>query len=260
MFPISDDNSDRRITPVVNYVLIGLCVLIFLVFQGMGKNEAGTLGWAAVPAEIVTAHDIVTPESVAAAKGAPTEDWLGRPLEAPSHAGDPRFSLGVYLTLITCMFLHGGWAHLGGNMLYLWIFGDNLEDALGHVRYLLFYLVTGIAATMAHIVGTLIMGQDPLVPLVGASGAISGVLGGYMLLYPFRGVQMFVLRTVITVPAWMSIGLWFAMQLISTFASAGGQGSGVAYLAHVGGFVAGLALVKVFQFGRPKAPEWALHH
>ena len=265
MFPIADDNSDRRLTPVVNYALLALNVLVFVLFQQMGQNEVGTLAWSAVPAEIMNAQDIVTPQSVERAR----QDQGDAVDERVAHGQETDFtikgplpiSLAVYWTLITCMFLHGGWAHLGGNMLYLWIFGDNLEDALGHFRYLLFYLLTGVIATLTHVFGTAILHANPLVPLLGASGAISGVLGGYILLYPHRQVQMFIFRTVAAVPAWVAIGLWFGLQLFSTFAEHGGSGSaGVAYLAHIGGFIAGPALVKLFQAGQETLPGSALPH
>jgi membrane associated rhomboid family serine protease len=142
------------------------------------------------------------------------------------------------------MFMHGGWAHIAGNMLYLWIFGDNIENALGHVRYLFFYLLCGFAAA----IGQIIMGPDSVIPMLGASGAISGVLGGYILLYPRRPVRAILFYVFTTVPAFVAIGVWIIYQVILGFLSP--PGSGVAYAAHIGGFVAGLALIKVFAIGR----------
>jgi len=163
----------------------------------------------------------------------------------------------VYLTLLTSMFMHAGLAHLFGNMLFLWVFGDNIENSMGHVRYLVFYLVCGVLASLAHIATVVALGQDPLLPSLGASGAISGVLGGYLLLFPKRAVRVLMLRTVVTVPAIVAIGMWFVFQIISGIGMLGGSAAGVAYGAHIGGFVAGFALVKLFMLGLPPAePRW----
>jgi membrane associated rhomboid family serine protease len=169
----------------------------------------------------------------------------------------------VYLTLLTSMFMHGGWAHILGNMLFLWIFGDNIEDRLGHLRYLIFYLLCGVIASLAHVFSTVMFsngGSGLLVPSLGASGAISGVLGGYILLYPRNRVRVIILRIFTTVPAYVALGLWFAFQLVSGIGmlGPGSQEGGVAYAAHIGGFVAGLALVKVFAIGRgaDAPPVW----
>jgi len=162
--------------------------------------------------------------------------------------------VSVYLTLFTSMFMHGGIAHIAGNMLFLWIFGDNIEDRLGHVKYLFFYLVCGLIASLAHVFATAAFATDQsslLVPSLGASGAISGVLGGYILLYPKRRVTVILIRILTQVPAYVAIGLWFLFQLISGLGMLGGgsQAGGVAYAAHVGGFVAGLVLIKIFDLG-----------
>ena len=158
--------------------------------------------------------------------------------------------------------MHGGIAHLLGNMLFLWIFGDNVEDRMGHARYLIFYLVCGVLASLAHVFTTAIFATSVsslLIPSLGASGAISGVLGGYILLYPTRRVTVILFRFLTDVPAWVAIGIWFAFQLISGLGMFGGgsQQGGVAYAAHIGGFVAGLALVKVFTIGRRRTPASA---
>jgi len=160
----------------------------------------------------------------------------------------------VYVTLFTSMFMHGGIAHIAGNMLFLWIFGDNIEDRLGHVRYLIFYLLCGVIASLAHVfVTAAFAGEqlDMLVPSLGASGAISGVLGGYILLHPSRRVTVILFRFLTDVPAWVAIGIWFAFQLISGIGilGEGSQKGGVAYAAHVGGFLAGLVLIKFFDRG-----------
>jgi membrane associated rhomboid family serine protease len=161
----------------------------------------------------------------------------------------------VYLTLITSMFMHGGIAHIFGNMLFLWIFGDNIEDRLGHARYLIFYLVCGVLAGLSHVLVTAATASDSaslLVPSLGASGAISGVLGGYLLLFPTNRVIVILSWFVTPVPAFVAIGLWFVFQLISGLGvlGSGSKAGGVAYAAHVGGFVAGLLLIKVFEIGR----------
>jgi membrane associated rhomboid family serine protease len=155
------------------------------------------------------------------------------------------------------MFMHGGIAHIAGNMLFLWIFGDNIEDRMGHLRYLVFYLLCGVIASLAHVFITAAFAANPsslMVPSLGASGAISGVLGGYILLFPKRRVTVILLRFLTDVPAYVAIGIWFAFQLISGLGMLGGgsQQGGVAYAAHVGGFVAGLVLIKFFTIGRSR--------
>src|ERR687884_440812 len=206
MFPIGDDNSDRTVTPVVNYVLIAANVLVFVLFQGLGSNDRFTYAWSAVPQEIVTGRDVVTPPRA-------VEDPVsGDRFEVPGLQPTPG---SVYLTLLTSMFMHGSIAHIFGNMLFLWIFGDNLEDRIGHVRYLIFYLVCGVLASLAHVFSTVLFGQNPLVPSLGASGAISGVLGAYILLFPNRQVRAIVFRFLTTIPAWAAIGIWFVFQLVS---------------------------------------------
>ena len=145
------------------------------------------------------------------------------------------------------MFMHGGIAHIAGNMLYLWIFGDNLENVMGHVRYLFFYLLCGVLAGLSHVICSSFLNQSTLVPSLGASGAISGVLGGYILLFPRRRVSVWFLFSIIGLPAFIVVGLWFVFQLINGMGMLGGEeAGGVAYAAHIGGFVAGLLLVKLF--------------
>ncbi|MGQ0603851.1 MAG: rhomboid family intramembrane serine protease [Anaerolineales bacterium] len=240
MFPIGDDNSDRRITPFINLALIALNVLVFVVFQGLGENARFTYAFSTVPQEIVTGQDVVTRDQ--------TVNYGGQLYTVPGLQPTP---ISVYITLLTSMFMHGGLAHIGGNMLFLWIFGDNIEDYLGHVRYTIFYLTTGLLASLAHVASTFLLGQDPLVPSLGASGAISGVMGGYLLLFPQRRVTVFLLRFLTQVPAIVAVGLWFVFQLISGLGLLGGGDDGVAYAAHIGGFIAGLVLVKFFALGLP---------
>jgi Uncharacterized membrane protein (homolog of Drosophila rhomboid) len=243
LFPIGDDNSDRSVIPIVNYILIAANVLVFIFFQGMGANDKFTYAFSTVPREIVTGQDQVTPPRTV------KDPISGDEFQEPGLQPTP---FTVYITLLTSMFMHGGWAHLLGNMLFLWIFGDNLENVMGRGRYLIFYLVCGIIASLAHVFTTVAFGNNPLVPSLGASGAISGVLGGYILLFPKRRVRVIMFNMLTQVPALVAIGLWFAFQLISGIGvlGSGSQAGGVAYAAHIGGFIAGLVLVKLFVAGR----------
>jgi membrane associated rhomboid family serine protease len=246
IFPISDDNSDRTTTPIVNYILIAINILVFVFLQQLGANDKFTYAFSTVPQEIVSGRDITTSDRVV------QEPVSGQEVLIPGLQPTP---LSVYLTLITSMFMHGGIAHIFGNMLFLYIFGDNLEHTLGHARYAIFYLVCGIIASLAHVISTAMFATDPsslLIPSLGASGAISGVLGGYILLHPRRRVTVILFRFLTDVPAYVAIGIWFAFQLISGLGLLGGgsQQGGVAYAAHIGGFIAGLVLVKFFTIGR----------
>ena len=246
VFPLYDDNTDRQTTPFVNYALIALNLFVFVVLQGIGSNEEFTYSFSTVPLEITTGEDIVTPNRVV------QHPVTGQDVLIPGLGATP---LSVYLTLFTSMFMHGGIAHLGGNMLFLWIFGDNIEDRLGHVRYLVFYLVCGLLASLAHVFTTALFATDRaemMIPSLGASGAISGVLGGYLLLHHSRRVTVILFRFLTDVPAWVAIGIWFAFQLISGIGmlGPGSKQGGVAYAAHIGGFIAGLVLIKFFDIGR----------
>jgi membrane associated rhomboid family serine protease len=236
MFPIGDDNTDRTITPVVNYTFIGLNILVFLLLQQIGSNEAFTYAFSLVPREITTGVDLAGVQVV--------RDSLGNTGQI-QHFNTP---LPVYFNFLSSMFMHGDIMHIFGNMLFLWIFGDNIENRIGHIRYAIFYLLCGFAAAAAQIV----MGPDSIIPMLGASGAISGVLGGYMLLFPHKRVRAFIFRFLTEVPAYAAVGIWIAYQLILGYLSPSG-GGGVAYAAHIGGFVAGLALIKLFDIGRAPA-------
>jgi membrane associated rhomboid family serine protease len=210
MFPIGDDNTSRRTFPLVTYALIALNILFFLV--ELSGGDPFIEKWAFVP---------------------------GRFLGNPS---------GDFLTLFTSMFMHAGLVHLGGNMLYLWIFGDNVEDRFGHIKFIIFYLLCGLAATFAQ----LAFGPGSNVPNLGASGAIAGVLGAYILLFPQGRVRVLQGQRVIQVPALLVIGLWIVLQLFSGIGSlaSSAQTGGVAYMAHIGGFVAGFVLTYLFRGGR----------
>jgi len=218
MLPIGDDEGTAPGARIVTIALIALNVLAFLLELGQGSEgalQSFITAWGVVPREYSVGHDI-----------------------------PPTIPVPYWSTLITSMFLHGGWMHLGGNMLYLWIFGDNLERVMGAARYAAFYLVCGIAAGLAHI----LFAGGSAVPSVGASGAISGVLGGYLLLFPQNRVKVLTRGGVASVPAIVVLGMWIVIQLVSQLGSIANtsQGGGVAYMAHIGGFVAGMALVKLF--------------
>src|SRR5947207_12204759 len=250
LFPIGDEPSrERSSPPVVNYLLILINVLVFVFLQGFGSNEKFTYAFSTVPAEIVTGRDIVTRNRIL------VQPFTGQQLEMPGLQPTP---IPVYLTLITSMFMHGGIAHIFGNMLFLFIFGDNIEDRVGHFRYLIFYLVCGVLAGLSHVFATAALaGGDQaslLVPSLGASGAISGVLGAYILLFPTNRVVVLLGWIAMPMPAFIAIGLWFVFQLISGLGvlGSGSQQGGVAYAAHIGGFIAGLILINIFQIGRPR--------
>ncbi len=242
LFPIGDDNRDRRITPVINYLFVALNILVFVYFQGCGRNEKFTYAYSAVPAEIVSGEDIVTDDRT-------FEDPLtGDRFSIPGLQPTP---IPVYLTLLTSIFMHGGIAHIFGNMIFLLIFGDNIENRIGHFRYFIFYLLCGLIASLAHVYTTITFNENTIVPTLGASGAISGVLGGYILLFPKRRVRVIMFYFLTEVPAIVALGLWFAFQLFSGIGAlgAGTQEGGVAYAAHIGGFIAGLILIKFFDIG-----------
>ncbi len=237
LMPIGDDNSAIRIKPYVNYALIIANILVWVLFQGMSGESAFTYAYSTVPAEILTGNDIVTQAKIV------TDDYTGQQWQVP---GLGVTNIPVYLTLITSMFMHGSWGHLLGNMLYLFIFGDNLENRLGRGKYLAFYFLTGIIASLSHVFSTYFFQQSTITPSLGASGAISGVLGGYMLLFPKLKVKTLFLYQILIVPAYVSLGIWIGFQILSGLGILGGGGGGVAYAAHIGGFIAGLMLIKFF--------------
>ena len=237
--PLGDDNRDRHITPYVNYIFIILNIFAFVAWQDLGSNIPVTFGYSTVPAEILSGHDIVTSAKII------HDPITGEALQMPGLQPTP---IPVYLTLITSMFMHGGIAHIAGNMLFLWIYGDNLENVMGHRRFFIFYLLCGVLAGLSHVLSASYLNQSTLIPSLGASGAISGVLGGYILLFPKRSVRVWVLLGIISLPAFLVVGLWFVFLLINGMGMLGGNeaAGGIAYAAHIGGFIAGLLLVKFF--------------
>ncbi|MEQ1604423.1 MAG: rhomboid family intramembrane serine protease [Pyrinomonadaceae bacterium] len=236
MFPIGDDHSDRRIQPIVNYSFIGINILVFLLLQQLGGNDAFTYAFSLVPKEITTGIDLTGVQII--------RDSVGNTAQIPQYATP----LPVYFNFLSSMFMHGDIMHIFGNMLFLFVFGDNLENLLGHIRYAIFYIICGVAAAVAQIM----MNSDSIIPMLGASGAISGVLGGYLLLFPNRQVKALIFNFMTTVPAYVALGIWIVYQIVLGYLSPS-AGGGVAYAAHIGGFVAGFALIKVFAIGRSAA-------
>ncbi|MDO6430034.1 rhomboid family intramembrane serine protease [Flavitalea sp. BT771] len=241
VLPIGDDNRDRKTTPVVNYLLIALNIFAFIYWQKWGHAEGVTFSYAAVPGEILTGHDIVTDAKTL------VDPYTGQRFALPGLGITP---IPVFLTLFTSMFMHGGLSHLAGNMLFLFLFGDNVEDAMGHVKYLIFYLLCGVLAGLSHVFSTLFLGQNLLIPSLGASGAISAVMAAYMRLFPGKKVYLWIFLFIVSVPAFVAVGLWFALQVINGLGMLGGEEVGeVAYAAHIGGFIFGLLLTGRFAKG-----------
>jgi len=238
LFPISDD--DRRLTGTA-YVTLAFALVnlvVFFVVQQAGANADFIYGWSVIPAEITSGVDLVAPQTVEA---------RGRTVEVPGAPGPQP----IYLTVLTAMFMHGGYAHLFGNLLYLWIFGDNVEERVGSVAFLGFYILCGVAATFAQIA----LNPDGILPNLGASGAISGVLGAYIVFFPRNQVHALFFYVVISVPAFIAIGTWILFQffngvgaVVATETALGG----VAYGAHVGGFVAGVLMAGLWRLVAPK--------
>ena len=243
VFPLGDDNADRTSFPVVNVALIVANLLVFGLLQKMGRDEQFTLAYATVPAEIISGSDLITADKIVRVDTAAGPQQVQMP-------GLKKTPLPVYLTLLTAMFMHGGIAHLLGNIWFLWIFGDNIEHDMGKLRYLAFYLLTGLLASLTHVFLNS-SGPSAEIPSLGASGAISGVLGAYLLLHPHRRVMILLLRFVTEVPGYIAVGVWFLFQIVSGLGMLGGQG-GVAYGAHIGGFIAGAVLAKPFMVGRSR--------
>lgn len=215
MFPLGDDDSQRRTLPLVTYALVAANVLVFLLELQAGDSFIKS--WAFVPARFS---------------------------ESPATA---------WPTIFSAMFLHAGWMHLLGNMLFLWIFGDNVEDRFGHAPFLIFYLLTGVAATLAQYA----LSPHSAVPNVGASGAIAGVLGAYILMFPQARVNVLVARQIVAMPAVVVLGLWIGLQLVSGVGSiastdTSANAGGVAYMAHIGGFAAGFLMALLFR--KPMEP------
>lgn len=239
MLPLRD-NVPSRTTPVVNYLMIGICSVVFFLQVSQQSGEPSLIEqYGMIPARVsgpdpdaktVYLQPIDTPDGI-------------RLVRAPGDQPFPPAAVPGWATLLTCIFLHGGWMHFFGNMWFLWIFGDNVEDRYGHGGYLTFYLLCGAAASAAHYA----VGPNSMIPTIGASGAIAGVMGAYLFLYPkarvLALVPLVVIFQVLSVPAPLFLGFWFLMQFYQgAAASASGAAGGVAWWAHVGGFVVGLVM------------------
>lgn len=225
LIPIGDDDRNLPGPALVTIGLILLNVIVFFLFQAGGTNFDFTYGWSVIPFEITNGVDLTNAVQL-------TVD--GQSVQIPQSVGPTP----IYLTVFSAMFMHGGYAHLLGNLLFLWIFGDNVEHRFGKGLFLGFYFASGIAATLAQIV----LAPDSVIPNLGASGAISGVLGAYMVLFPRNRVHALFFFYIISVPAMLAIGVWIAFQLISgwgTLSAGSSLAGGVAYGAHIGGFIAG---------------------
>ncbi len=230
MFPLRDENP-TELTPYVTFVLIGVNVIVWLLVQGMGQGQLfidSLCTYGSIPGEITGQIPVGTGIDLGGS--------------ATCEIGGPRWA-----TMLTSMFMHGGWMHLVGNMWFLWVFGNNIEDSMGHIRYVAFYLLTGILASTAHILA----GPGSGIPTVGASGAIAGVMGAYLVLYPKVKIKtllvLIIYIRIIPVAAWLMLIYWLVIQIVSGAGSIGVEGGGVAFWAHVGGFVAGAALIKPFE-------------
>jgi membrane associated rhomboid family serine protease len=243
--PIGDDKDKKTIIPFVKYALIAMNFVVFFILQSGEKGERFTMAYALVPKEIVTGEDEVVPSTSVLD---PETDLY---YEVPGLAETP---IPVWLTLLTSIFMHGSLSHLIGNMVYLQIFGTAVEDEMGHEKFLIFYLFMGVAAGFAHVFMNA-SGEDALVPCLGASGAIAGVLGAYFVHHPLRNVHLLVLRTVISLPAWAFLGIWLLLQIYGGLQPAAEGGGGVAFAAHIGGFLFGAVLGLAFSNPKP-APEY----
>ncbi|MFL5627100.1 MAG: rhomboid family intramembrane serine protease [Ktedonobacteraceae bacterium] len=245
MIPIKDYPGPRRRMPWVTWGLIAINVIVFLYQVSLGPNaQAFMFAYSVVP--------------VALAHGIPQTSFPGVPANLPFHTPDP-----VYLTLITSMFLHAGWLHIGGNMLFLYIFGDNVEDRMGHLPYLAFYLFCGVVAGITQAVVAL---NSPI-PSLGASGAIAGVLAAYLVLFPWARVRtvifIVIFFTIVSLPAFVLIGIWFLLQFFNGVAALANvqQGmGGVGYFAHIGGFVTGLVITLVLRRWLQLPPNTAISY
>lgn len=248
LLPIGDDNQGRLTTPYIVYTLIAINIFVFLVLQQATASEAGaefTYAYSVVPYEITHNVDLVTPVRVA-----------GGPVIPQFPGPNP-----IWLTILTSMFMHGGWMHILGNMLYLWIFGDNIEDNFGHTKFLIFYLLSGTAASFSQILAD----PNSPIPSLGASGAIAGVLGAYLIMFPRNRVRTLLplgfLWTTIELPAVVVLGFWIVIQIFSQYTASfeHARGGGVAYMAHIGGFATGLVLCLLFRQKNPPRTNYPFH-
>ena len=230
MFPLRDENP-TTLSPLSTLGVIAACSAVWVFLQGAGMSEetyySSICNLGVIPAELTGSFNMSTQEGPCPTGG------IGWP------------------ALFTSMFSHGSWMHLIGNMWFLWIFGNNIEDAMGHMRFMAFFILTGLIADGAHI----FLSPDSSIPTVGASGAISGIMGAYFILYPKARIETFVFYHVVPIPAWAFLGIWMGMQFLGLGAPETGDGGGIAYAAHLGGLFAGLGLVFLFRKTKP-ATSW----
>ena len=230
MFPLRDENP-TTLSPLSTFGVIAACSAVWVFLQGAGMSEetyySSICNLGVIPAELTGSFNMSTQEGPCPTGG------IGWP------------------ALFTSMFSHGSWMHLIGNMWFLWIFGNNIEDAMGHMRFMAFFILTGLIADGAHI----FLSPDSSIPTVGASGAISGIMGAYFILYPKARIETFVFYHVVPIPAWAFLGIWMGMQFLGLGAPETGDGGGIAYAAHLGGLFAGLGLVFLFRKTKP-ATAW----
>ena len=230
MFPLRDENP-TTLSPLSTLGVIAACSAVWVFLQGAGISEetyySSICNLGVIPAELTGSFNMSTQEGPCPTGG------IGWP------------------ALFTSMFSHGSWMHLIGNMWFLWIFGNNIEDAMGHMRFMAFFILTGLIADGAHI----FLSPDSSIPTVGASGAISGIMGAYFILYPKARIETFVFYHVVPIPAWAFLGIWMGMQFLGLGAPETGDGGGIAYAAHLGGLFAGLGLVFLFRKTKP-ATAW----
>ena len=241
-FPISDDDQDVNSPAWVTNLLLLANVIVFLI---QVSDPSVTYGWSVIPREITTGVDLVEPAVV---------EVDGESAAVPQEPGPPI----IWLTLLSAMFMHGGFGHIAGNMLYLWIFGNNVEHRFGHGWFLLFYLSAGLVGSLAQIM----LDPDSVIPSLGASGAIAGVMGAYLVLFPHNRVNAVLFYMVVTVPAVLVLGMWIVMQLVSSFGSilsTSNDLGGVAYMAHVGGFATGVVAAIFCRMQIKREPDSVLY-
>ena len=241
LFPLSDDDRNLQGAAPVTITIFVLNILVFILLQGAGQNEEFTHGYSVIPFEITNGADLVSPQVLESGEG----EYVIYQSPGPSP---------IYLTVFSAMFMHGGWLHLGSNLLFLWIFGDNVEQRFGKFPFLLFYLLSGVVATFAQVY----LAPDAIIPNLGASGAISGVLGAYLVLFPRNRVHALFFWFIVSVPAFLAIGTWIVLQLLNGWGSlfnAGETLGGVAYGAHIGGFAAGVVLAVIMRVVIKKEPD-----
>lgn len=242
-FPISDDDQEVNSPAIITNLLLLANVLVFIAQL---TNPALTYGWSVIPREITTGVDLVEPQILVVD---------GQEVGAIPQEPGPSI---IWLTLFSAMFMHGGFGHIAGNMLYLWIFGNNVEHRFGHAWFLLFYLSAGLVGSLAQV----ILSPGSVIPNLGASGAIAGVMGAYLVLFPHNRVNAVIFYTIVTVPALLVLGMWIVMQLISSvgsIAATTNETGGVAYMAHVGGFVTGVVAALACRSYIRKEPDSVLY-